>query len=285
MTTINDISDLVRILQERPDWLDAVRRMILTDELLRLPETVAKIAADLQEYSRQTNERLARLEEGQVRLEGRIGALEEGQVRLEGRIGALEEGQASLIAGQTALEEGQTGLRAGQSALEEGQDSLLRRMGRVESQINDLRGDIFEITAARRIGPTVIQQMRLRRCRAVVAPATPLSEKRLNDIRQAEIDGVVGDNADYEVSLADLVLYGVRRADDQSVWVVVEASVRIDEHDVSRARARADILSAVYKESTLAVVVGESIADYDRARAEDADVEVIIMRPHYRPEE
>ncbi len=250
MTTINDISDLVRILQERPDWLDAVRRMILTDELLRLPETVAKIAADLQEYSRQTNERLARLEE-------RMDGLEEGQVRLEGRIGALEEGQTGL----------------------------LRRMGRVESQISDIRGDMFEITAARRIGPIVIQQMGLRRCRAIVGPATPLPEERLDDIRQAEIDGIVGDNADYEVSLADLVLYGVKRADDQSVWVVVEASVRIDEHDVSRARQRADILSAVYKENALAVVVGESIADYDRARAEDADVEVIIMRPHYRPEE
>ena len=44
VTTINDISDLVRILREQPDWAEAVRGMLLSQELLKLPETFAEFA-------------------------------------------------------------------------------------------------------------------------------------------------------------------------------------------------------------------------------------------------
>ena len=35
MTTINDISDLIRILRDDPAWADAVRSVLLSQELLR----------------------------------------------------------------------------------------------------------------------------------------------------------------------------------------------------------------------------------------------------------
>ena len=37
-TTINDISDLVRILEEHPDWAETLRSLLLTREVLELPE-------------------------------------------------------------------------------------------------------------------------------------------------------------------------------------------------------------------------------------------------------
>jgi tetrahydromethanopterin S-methyltransferase subunit G len=41
MTTINDISDLVKILQEQPQWTETLRSFLLSRELLDLPETFA----------------------------------------------------------------------------------------------------------------------------------------------------------------------------------------------------------------------------------------------------
>ena len=38
MTTINDISDLMRVLQEHPEWRQALRDIILDERLARLPQ-------------------------------------------------------------------------------------------------------------------------------------------------------------------------------------------------------------------------------------------------------
>ena len=249
MTTINDISDLLRILRERPEWLKAVREIVLTEELLRLPETIAQLAEELREYARQTNERLER----------------------------LETDVAGLKTDMTEVKTDIVGMKANQ-------ESTDRRLGRMENQINEMRGDILEITAAKRIIPSVIKQMSLYDCDTIIGPGMILSQDRINDIRLSERAGVVGRGASQEVALVDLLLHGRRDDDEQAVWVVVEASVKIDEHDIRRAGHRAGILTAVYHEPALAVVVGESIDDRDNERASASGVTVIMMRPRHRAE-
>ena len=249
MTTINDISDLARILQERPEWLSTIRGLVLTEEVLRLPEMMASLTKTVDELARQTTEQFRIVNE---RLE-----------RLETDVSGLKTDVADLKTEQARTN---------------------RRLGRIENQIGDLRGSILEITAAKQIAPRVIQQMGLYHCDTLVGPGISLAQETINDIRQAELDGTVELGSD-QVRWADLVLHGRRSSDNQPVWVVVEASARIDEHDITRARHRADILATVYREDSIAVVVGESIDDRDRVRASDAEVSVITLRPRYRNEE
>lgn len=42
MTTINTIEDLIRLLDENPEWLEALRARLLTRELLEMPQTLAR---------------------------------------------------------------------------------------------------------------------------------------------------------------------------------------------------------------------------------------------------
>ena len=44
MTTINTIDDLIKIIREQPEAREAVRREILTEELLALPQEIAAMA-------------------------------------------------------------------------------------------------------------------------------------------------------------------------------------------------------------------------------------------------
>ena len=44
-TAVNSIEDLVRVLDEHPDWLEALRARLLTRELLELPARLAEFAA------------------------------------------------------------------------------------------------------------------------------------------------------------------------------------------------------------------------------------------------
>ena len=51
MTNINDISDLVRILRENPDWTDILRGILLSRELLELPTKFPELVAAVAELT------------------------------------------------------------------------------------------------------------------------------------------------------------------------------------------------------------------------------------------
>lgn len=42
MTTINTIEDLIRLLDENPEWVEALRARLLTRELVEMPQTLAR---------------------------------------------------------------------------------------------------------------------------------------------------------------------------------------------------------------------------------------------------
>ncbi len=109
MTTVNTIEDLIRILDERPEWNEALRARMLSRELLELPQAFAEFAesterrltaletsmADLQatlaEFVANTDRRLLALETGQTRLDSRLAPIaashaREGALRIVARV-------------------------------------------------------------------------------------------------------------------------------------------------------------------------------------------------------
>ena len=82
MTTVNTIEDLVRILDEHPDWLESFRARLLTRELLGLPHSVAEL-----------DERMARIEENQAELARSQAALTSSHAQLAEALARLEARQ------------------------------------------------------------------------------------------------------------------------------------------------------------------------------------------------
>ena len=117
MTTINDISDLVRILRENPDWAEAVRSVLLTQELLSFPERFNEFVELTRENNELVNRRLERLEEGQQRLE-------EGQQRLERDVAELKSDVVQLKTDVGALNGNDTERRARENILNIAKDEL-----------------------------------------------------------------------------------------------------------------------------------------------------------------
>ena len=83
-TTINDISDLARILDEHPEWVDTLRSLLLTRETLDLPaalDRLTELVNDSIREQRETNQRadqrLARLDELAVNSQERLDQLTE----------------------------------------------------------------------------------------------------------------------------------------------------------------------------------------------------------------
>ena len=69
--TVEDFEDLVAILRQRPEWRDELRRLVLSDQLLGLPEVVRELA----EAQRRTEQRVEELAEAQRRTEERLERL------------------------------------------------------------------------------------------------------------------------------------------------------------------------------------------------------------------
>ena len=103
MTTINTIEDLARILRDQPTWAEALRALLLTQELLDLPgrfdrfvEAQREFNQAQQETNRLTDQRLNAIEGRLDRVEGQLGNLQGGQYERTVRTKALARSRFTL---------------------------------------------------------------------------------------------------------------------------------------------------------------------------------------------
>jgi len=106
----SDLHDLIRILEQHPEWRSELRRVLLSDDLLQLPDLVREIAEAHQQHSqemaqiratlsevvqiqREHSEKLAELSAAMVRLAEAQQRTDELVARLSQRVEELAEAQ------------------------------------------------------------------------------------------------------------------------------------------------------------------------------------------------
>ena len=90
VTTINDISDLVRILREQPDWAEAVRGMLLSQELLKLPETFAEFAKATQARFDAVDQRFDAMDQRFDGIDQRFDGIDQRLDRMDQRFARID---------------------------------------------------------------------------------------------------------------------------------------------------------------------------------------------------
>ena len=94
--SVEEFRDLVRLLEERPEWRRELRRLVLTDELLALPEQVASLRATTDQGFQELTRQVAELAEAQGHTEKQVTELAEAQRHTEQRLAELAEAQGRL---------------------------------------------------------------------------------------------------------------------------------------------------------------------------------------------
>ncbi len=94
-TKIDTIEDLIRVLDDHPEWLEALRMRLLTRELLELPQRLA-------EFIEAANQRFDRVEERLDRIEGRQDRAETLLGKLIDNVGNLKGAHAKSVAKEEA---------------------------------------------------------------------------------------------------------------------------------------------------------------------------------------
>jgi uncharacterized coiled-coil protein SlyX len=189
---------------------DAQRRS--EERLTRLEQTVQELA----DAQRRSEERLTRAEERLAGVEERLARAEERLAGVEERLAGVEERLARLE--QTVQE------------LAEDLRRLTDRVDRLTDKVASMDGVLLESDYARKVSGYFGRWLR----RAKVVDPDELWDQLESHLDHEEIQTAL---------LSDLVVRGraTRLADRPEVYLIVEISAVIDEHDVERAIRRAEL--------------------------------------------
>ena len=88
--TINDISDVARILRERPEWLDIIRSIVVGEELLSVPQQLAELTQTVNALTQRVDDLTQRLDDFIQATNENFRLVYERLDRLEGRFSNFE---------------------------------------------------------------------------------------------------------------------------------------------------------------------------------------------------
>ncbi len=194
MTEIRNTTDLLQQLQEAPEFLDATRKLILTEDLLRAPGEIRELKRGFKEL----NQRLGRVEDKVDRLEDKVGNLDQ---RVE--------------------------------TLEDITKDIQRTVKRLEVSVGEMKGNIGRYAVENKM----------------FAIAETFNLEVRNWLRQRELLEIVPKPRKINLELndwqsflrADCVIQG-EDPDEQTHYIVIEASYTADERDSYRAVRNARII-------------------------------------------
>ena len=240
MTSIPTTADLLRLLREDPDFRDEVRRLVLTQELIELPERFARFEAYVERQFAEIRSDIA---------------------RLDSRPKWLKCAGTSLKSAATSP--------------------------RNTSDIGGLRGAEYERRVGRVFASYASMAFRqrsgraLRRNRLLSSAVSEVNSAFLDLIADALDSGLITDDEWRDLQQADAVMSG--QHEGNTVYFIGEFSITVNNNDIDRAIDRAATLGRATGSDVWPMVIGDTIPEPQRARAEAEGVAVRQVAEQWRP--
>ncbi len=219
--TVEDFRDLVQLLEERPQWRAEMRRLVLGDEYLALPEQIAELRRDTERRLGEVEVQVAELRREVVELrrdmERRFNVVDEKIEQLQEDVGQLKED-----------------------------------VGMLKDDVGQLKGENLERRYRER-GHGYFGKL--------VRRTHVLTTNEISALLDDAMDqGVLSRDDVSAIGLADVIVRGRSWADGQPVMVLAEVSSVVDRSDVQRAADRAARLAKLGT-PVLPVVAGGSTTE------------------------
>lgn len=162
-------------------------------------------------------------------------------------------------------------LKADVSELKAGQARLERGQQRMSGELSNLSGSQYQRHVTE-IGKRLVRRnMGIQNVRLLHADLI-FGERMADDIaEEAENAGRITMDEGDALVMSDAIFIGEDEA-GQPVQVLLEISLTVQQHDIERAEARSRILEKATGIRTLAGVVGESVPEEERTRAQGRGV-------------
>ena len=238
-TPINTFQDILDAMERDPALLDALRRHILTDDLLELPAQFKALT--------ETVNSLAET----------VAGLSETVAGLLETVAGLSETVAGLLETVEALTKDVEAIKADLSSLTDSHEAMRRDLDRMGGHLSNLMGTDYESTVARYADRLV------RRHLSFISPAVTARAKGANATlplpvgdQAAEVGRISWDEAD-DLAFSDVIVAALTE-EGEDVFVVAEISMTVQQKDRENAARRADILQRATGTPTIPVTIGIS---------------------------
>ena len=298
-TAVADIADLVKILREQPEWAETLRSVLLSKELLELPEKLAQLTVRLEEFIAEQKEinrvfaeqlaqltaQVAQLTEQVAQLTARLEefiaeqreinrVFAERLTRLETDMSEVKATTARLETDVAELKTDTAELKVGLRRLEGTVGSLQGTVGSLAGTVGRLQGAELERKIHANIAGMVCTPLGIRRPRvlkSILAATVP----ELFDLLDPALDDGRINRTQFDSLMQTDIILAAREGNAQPVYVAIEISRTVHDEDLDRARERADILAAASGVPALALVIGYIIPPPQRRKAAELSVHLM----------
>ena len=235
-SNINDIEDLMRILDENPQWVEALRARLLTRELLDLPEKFVELSQTVVELSQtvvELSQTVAELSQKFVELSQKFVELSQTVAELSQKFIELSQTVAELVATVRELADE---LRA-----------TNRRLDRLQDDVGWLKGRII-YDIVRDDAALIADEMGFVLEKALIrADLMKLTRGQdVSDLPRGTLQSF---------HRADLMMQVVDAEGGQR-YVAVEASFTVNGRDSRRALRNAELMTRLTGQPAMAAVAG-----------------------------
>lgn len=254
--TVQQFQDLVRLLEERPQWRAELRRLVLPDEVLALPQIVSDLVAKLAALT----DRVGQLAEAQQRTEGRLAVLTERVDQLTVRLDRLTERVERLAEAQQHTE-------AQLATLAKRMDQLVEIQGRMQVDVSEIKGWSLE-DRCKEYAQAYFDDL-MRRIRVIPR------EDFAAQLEDAFERGQLSPEERRDAIRLDLLLRGQRVPDRADAYLAVEISWMIAPDDVLRAAQRAALFGRL-NPIVIPAVAGRGVTPEAMQKANALGVKVVL---------
>ena len=247
MTQINDIRDLVRVLEENPEWLHTIRGLLVSDDLQNLPARLAELTDSFNALDK--------------RMDVAVSDLTNKMDTLDNKI-------------DTAVSDLNNKIDSVATDLNNRIDGVATDLKRLEGKVDNHYGAAYEAKVARHIRSIAGQHLGLISVRVHHGGDSGIDPVLDETLTEAAEQGDAAFNQVNNLLSCDLIISGRRRGEQQREYAVFEASVTVGNDDVNRASERAAILAAFTGSPARGVVIGATLgstqADLAQSRGASA---------------
>ena len=235
--TINDISDVARILRERPEWLDVLRGIIIGEELLNVPQQLAELTQTVNGLTQRVDD-----------LTQTVNALTQ-------RVDDLTQRLDDFV-----------------QATNENFRLVYERLDRLEGRFSNFEGSDYERRIRNRLLFRATLRFNLNQPILAMVQDRQSAPELNSIIHRAIQSGAITEDDATDLYNADIII-----KDEDNRYLLAEVSITADETDLSRAGRRARLLAGVANATVIPALVASNVPESQRALADARGVSLFII--------
>ena len=265
---INDIADLYRLLDQSPQWEEAIRNRLLGERLLSVPDRLDQQTQELREL-REITANLAETAAENTRQLVELRATAEEHTR------QLTELTAQVKELRVTAEEHTRQLVELRRTAESNTEAI-REFDAKVSRLDRSRGSLYEWKVNHNIGALLGERLDLIDFVTYHESGRTMAKEMNDTIKAAARAGIITPSQMHRLAAADLLCRAVNFYTDAPTVIVGEVALNLDQEDLERVVERAATMAACDAAPVKGILVGASCRPGLAERAEEARVELFI---------